>query len=96
MAQPVSVLGIDIAKLVFHVVGMNDPGAVVLRKRIACSAWLTFIANLPPLPVGWKPVGVPITVICSRKALAFKPGMNGCSCVSRIVLPLDSPRPLGM
>jgi hypothetical protein len=35
MAQKVSVLGIDIAKLVFHVVGMNDSGHVVLRKRIA-------------------------------------------------------------
>jgi hypothetical protein len=29
MAQQMSVLGIDIAKLVFHVVGMNDTGHVV-------------------------------------------------------------------
>lgn len=35
MAQQMSVLGIDIAKLVFHVVGMDDTGAVVLRKRLA-------------------------------------------------------------
>jgi hypothetical protein len=32
MAQTISVLGIDIAKLVFHVVGMDDSGHVVLRK----------------------------------------------------------------
>ncbi len=37
MAQQMSVLGIDIAKLVFHVVGMDDTGAVVLRKRLARS-----------------------------------------------------------
>jgi hypothetical protein len=29
----VSVLGIDIAKQIFHVVGMDDSGTVVLRKR---------------------------------------------------------------
>jgi hypothetical protein len=34
MAQPMSVLGIDLAKLVFHIVGMADTGAVVLRKRL--------------------------------------------------------------
>ena len=45
MAQQMSVLGIAIAKLVFHVVGMDDTGAVVLRKRIARSALLTFIAR---------------------------------------------------
>ena len=29
----VSVLGIDLAKQIFHVVGMDDTGTVVLRKR---------------------------------------------------------------
>jgi hypothetical protein len=37
MAQTISVLGIDIAKLVCHVVGMDDAGHVVLRKRLARS-----------------------------------------------------------
>jgi hypothetical protein len=35
MAHKMRVLGIDIAKLVFHVVGMDDTGRVVLRKRMA-------------------------------------------------------------
>jgi transposase len=52
MAQQMSVLGIDIAKLVFHVVGMDDTGAVALRKRLARSELLAFIANLPPLRIG--------------------------------------------
>jgi transposase len=57
MAQQMSVLGIDIAKLVFHVVGMDDTGAVVLRKRIARSELLAFIANLPPLRIGMEACG---------------------------------------
>ena len=42
MAQKISVLGIDIAKLVFHVVGMDDTGHVVLRKRLARGELLPF------------------------------------------------------
>jgi transposase len=57
MAQQMSVLGIDIAKLVFHVVGMDDTGHVVLRKRLARSELLTFIANLPPLRIGMEACG---------------------------------------
>jgi transposase len=57
MAQQMSVLGIDIAKLVFHVVGMDDTGAVVLRKRIARSELLAFIVNLPPLRIGMEACG---------------------------------------
>jgi transposase len=57
MAQTISVLGIDIAKLVFHVVGMDDSGHVVLRKRIARSELLIFIANLPPLRIGMEACG---------------------------------------
>jgi transposase len=57
MAQTISVLGIDIAKLVFHVVEMDDSGHVVLRKRIARSALLTFIANVPPLRIGMEACG---------------------------------------
>jgi hypothetical protein len=63
MARKLSVLGIDIAQLVFHVVGMDDTGAVVLRKRIVRSAVPHCIATLPPSPCssGWKRVGVSTT-----------------------------------
>ena len=57
MAQHMSVLGIDIATQVFHVVGMDDRGHVVLRKRLARRTWLTFIANLPPLRIGMAACG---------------------------------------
>ena len=57
MARKMSVLGIDIAKLVFHVVGMDDTGTVVLRKRIARSEVLHFIVTLPPLLIGMVACG---------------------------------------
>jgi transposase len=57
MAQQMSVLGIDIAKLVFHVVGMDDRGHVVLRKRLARSELLHFIATLPPALIGMEACG---------------------------------------
>jgi transposase len=57
MAQAITVLGIDLATLVFHVVGMDDAGPGVLRKRLTRSALLTFIANLPPLRIGVEACG---------------------------------------
>jgi transposase len=57
MAQKISVLGIDIAKLVFHIVGMNDRHEVVLRRRITRSELLRFIATLPPALIGMEACG---------------------------------------
>jgi hypothetical protein len=51
MAQQMSVLGIDIAKLVFHVVGMDDTGAVVVRKIIAAFSPLCAATTLSRSPV---------------------------------------------
>src|SRR4029453_14935208 len=57
MAQTISVLGIDIAKLVFHVVGMDESGHGVLGKRTARGELLPFNANLPPLRSGVEACG---------------------------------------
>ena len=35
MQQELSVVGIDIAKRVFHLVGMDERGKIILRKRLA-------------------------------------------------------------
>jgi hypothetical protein len=53
MAQQIRVLGIDIAKLVFHVVGMDDTGPVVVwLKYCAESRRLSMIiAQQPPEPL---------------------------------------------
>jgi transposase len=57
MAEKMSVLGIDMAKLVFHIVGMDDTGHVVLRKRLARSALLHCIAKSSPLRIGMEACG---------------------------------------
>jgi transposase len=57
MAQQMSVLGRDIAKLVLHVVGMDDTGHVVRRKRLARSELRPLIAQLPPLRIGMEACG---------------------------------------
>jgi transposase len=57
MAQTISALGIDIAKLVFHIVGMDDSGHIVLRKRIARRELLHFSATLPPALIGMEACG---------------------------------------
>ena len=52
-----SVLGIDIAKRIFHVVGMDERGQIVLRKRLARNALMPFIAPLPPVLIGMEACG---------------------------------------
>jgi transposase len=57
MKQHPSVLGIDLAKWVFHVVGMDETGHIVLKKRLTREALLPFIAQLPPLVIGMEACG---------------------------------------
>ena len=48
----VSTIGLDIAKSVFQVHGVDVDGAVVIRKRISRAKVLEFFAALPPCLVG--------------------------------------------
>jgi transposase len=48
----VSTIGLDIAKSVFQVHGVNDTGAVVIRKRISRAKVLEFFGALSPCLVG--------------------------------------------
>jgi transposase len=48
----VSTIGLDIAKLVFQVHGVDSSGAVVIRKRVSRLKLLEFFAALPPCLVG--------------------------------------------
>jgi transposase len=52
-----SVLGIDIAKRVFHAVGMGETGKIVLRKRVSRPDLMSFIAKLPPVRIGMEACG---------------------------------------
>jgi transposase len=48
----VSTIGLDIAKSVFQIHGVDVDGAVVIRKRITRAKLLEFFAALPPCLVG--------------------------------------------
>ena len=48
----VSTIGLDIAKSVFQVHGVDDAGAVTIRKRVSRSKMLEFFADLAPCLVG--------------------------------------------
>src|SRR5262245_50686806 len=48
----VSTIGLDIAKSVFQMHGVDSAGAVVIRKRISRAKVLEFFATLPPCLVG--------------------------------------------
>jgi transposase len=58
MKPAMSVLGIDIAKRVFHAVGMDERGKIVLRKRLSRHDLMPFMAKLPPVLIGMEACGV--------------------------------------
>jgi transposase len=57
MQQDISVVGIDIAKRVFHLVGMDARGKIVLRKRCSRGEVLPLLANLGPTTIGMEACG---------------------------------------
>src|SRR5437016_529823 len=57
MKHEMHVLGIDIAKRVFHAVGMDDRGKIVYRKRLSRHDLMPFIAKLPPVLIGIEACG---------------------------------------
>ena len=69
----VATLGIDLAKSVFQIHGVNKHGNPVLNKRLSRSDFIKFMANLLPGWLGLRyagepPLGVapcvPLAMIC--------------------------------
>src|SRR3974390_2387913 len=48
----VSTIGLDIGKSVFQVHGVDDAGAVVIRKRVSRAKVLEYFGELPPCLIG--------------------------------------------
>src|SRR5437762_10914785 len=57
MEQKLSVLGIDLAKQVFHLVGMDAHGTMLVRTRLYRAQMMAFIAQLPPTLIGMEACG---------------------------------------
>ena len=65
----VAVVGIDIGKNSFHVIGLDDRGAIVLRQKWSRGQIEARLANLPPCLIGMEAcVGA---LHLSRKLKAF-------------------------
>ena len=52
-----SVLGIDMAKRVFHAIGMDNTGKIVFRKRLSRQDLRPFLAKLPMVLLGIEACG---------------------------------------
>jgi transposase len=50
----ITTIGLDLAKHVFQVHGIDETGAVVVRKRLRRSQVIAFFAGLPPCLVGME------------------------------------------
>ena len=57
MKPELSVVGIDLAKSIFHLVGMDERGKIILRKRLARGEVMPFMAQLPRVLVGMEACG---------------------------------------
>ena len=50
-------IGIDLGKTVFHLVGVNARGEVVVRKKCSRTQLLRFTSNLPACLIGMEACG---------------------------------------
>lgn len=57
MTQNLSIVGIDLAKSVFHLVGMDERGKIIVRKRLMRGEVLAFMSTLPAVTVGLEACG---------------------------------------
>lgn len=53
----ITTIGIDLAKAVFQIHGVNEQGKVVLRKRLNRSEMASFFANIEPCLIGMEACG---------------------------------------
>jgi hypothetical protein len=50
MQHELSLVAIDLAKKIFHLVGADTTGKILWRKRLTRHTLMPFIVQLPPVP----------------------------------------------
>ena len=50
----IAVIGIDIGKSSFHIVGLDEPGAIALRQKWSRGQVEARLANMPPCLIGME------------------------------------------
>jgi hypothetical protein len=73
LSAAIAVIGIDIGKNSFHLVGHDPRGAIVLRQKWSRGQVETRLANLPPCLIGMRPASARIISVESSKCLATMP-----------------------
>jgi transposase len=66
----IAVVGIDIGKNSFHIVGLERRGAIVLRQKWSRSQVDARFANMPPCLIGMETCVGGITSVASFRQLA--------------------------
>ena len=59
MRNPITRLGLDLAKTVFHVRGMDRGGNIIARRRFRREALQRYLAELPACRIGMEACGGP-------------------------------------
>ena len=54
LSRAISVIGIDIGKNSFHIVGLDERGAIVLRQKWSRGQVEGRLANIPPCLIGME------------------------------------------
>jgi transposase len=54
VSTTIAVMGVDIGKNSFHVVGLDQRGAIVLRQRWSRGQVESRLANMPPCLIGME------------------------------------------
>src|SRR5271170_4766156 len=57
LTMEISTLGIDLSKTIFHVIGLNARGEIVLRKKFSRKQLLVFTANRQQILIGTEACG---------------------------------------
>ena len=70
----IAVIGIDIGKNSFHLVGQDRRGALVLRQSGRAAKWKRGSPMYRRASSGWKPASARIISVASCRRLATTPG----------------------
>ena len=73
LESTIAVIGIDIGKNSFHIVGHDERGAIVLRQKWSRGQVEARFANIPRRSV-WKPASAHIISVANLGHLATMPG----------------------
>ena len=74
LSRTVAVIGVDIGKNSFHVVGLDQRGAIVLRQKWSRSQVESRFANMPPCLIGMELASGHIISVASSRVLVTMPG----------------------